>query len=311
MYKLTDRKNDIIIPKIHPAASNDKFERFDILGKGSYGTVYKASYKETNELVAIKKLNKAYIKLNNLEAYVKREYINLSKMNHPFVISLYHHFETDTDTFLVLEYCPLGELQSLVSPTRIDEHSVKFYVAEILLALEYMHSMNVMHRDLKPANILIDGDGHIRIADFGLSKEVCKMVDQKATLVGAPHYIAPEYLNRKKITQGADLYSLGIIMFELINGYAPYDANNRVKLFRKIKNGKLVIPKGTSVEATKLLRRLLHVKTEKRPSVEEVKRDPFFSGIDWDKLLAKEYEPPLKEFSRAKDRESLSNILTD
>jgi ribosomal protein S6 kinase beta len=188
---------------------------------------------------------------------MKSERDILTKMDHPFVVSLWYAFQTDSKLFLVMDFLAGGELFfHLRRRGLILEKEAKFYFAEMILAIEFLHNMGVIHRDLKPENVLLRGDGHICLTDFGLAKEIGDGVNVR-TLCGTSEYMAPEMLTRNGYGKGVDWWSLGALFFEMLCGDPPFVAKNPKDLDKKILTEKVSTPGFLTANAHSLLRGML------------------------------------------------------
>ncbi|XP_016415736.1 ribosomal protein S6 kinase alpha-6 isoform X2 [Sinocyclocheilus rhinocerous] len=179
------------------------------------------------------------------------------------------------------------------------EEDVKFYLAELALALDHLHNLGIVYRDLKPENILLDEAGHIKLTDFGLSKESVDQDKKAYSFCGTVEYMSPEVVNRRGHTQSADWWSLGVLMFEMLTGTLPFQGKDRNETMNMILKAKLGMPQFLSLEAQSLLRMLFKRNPSNRlgagpDGVEEIKRHAFFSTIDWNKLYRRELQPPFK-----------------
>uniref|UniRef100_A0A1I7XH79 non-specific serine/threonine protein kinase n=1 Tax=Heterorhabditis bacteriophora TaxID=37862 RepID=A0A1I7XH79_HETBA len=179
------------------------------------------------------------------------------------------------------------------------EEDVKFYLAELTLALEHLHSLGIVYRDLKPENILLDADGHIKVTDFGLSKESIDNEKKTYSFCGTIEYMAPEVINRRGHSTAADFWSLGVLMFEMLTGHLPFQGHDRKDTMTQILKAKLTMPHFLSPEAQSLLRALFKRNAINRlgagtAGIEEIKRHSFFASIDFNRLLNKEFDPPFK-----------------
>eukprot|EP01017_Pseudomicrothorax_dubius_P050967 TRINITY_DN9735_c0_g1_i2.p1 TRINITY_DN9735_c0_g1~~TRINITY_DN9735_c0_g1_i2.p1 ORF type:complete len:250 (+),score=54.10 TRINITY_DN9735_c0_g1_i2:94-750(+) len=168
----------------------------------------------------------------------------------------------------------------------------KFFAAELLLAVERLHGMDVIYRDLKPENILLGLDGHIRLADFGLAKEGITSDETTRSFCGSPAYLSPEMLGNAGVGKAADIYGVGAVLYELLVGEPPFFNEDIEKIYANIRAGRLTFPSFVSDDARRLLTKLLHKDPRKRPSFREVKADQFFKDIDWSKLASKRLRPP-------------------
>uniref|UniRef100_A0A803YHK0 non-specific serine/threonine protein kinase n=1 Tax=Meleagris gallopavo TaxID=9103 RepID=A0A803YHK0_MELGA len=202
--------------------------------------------------------------------------------------------------YLILDFLRGGDLFTRLSKeVMFTEDDVKFYLAELALALDHLHSLGIIYRDLKPENILLDEEGHIKLTDFGLSKESIDHEKKAYSFCGTVEYMAPEVVNRRGHTQSADWWSFGVLMFEMLTGTLPFQGKDRKETMTMILKAKLGMPQFLSPEAQSLLRMLFKRNPANRlgagpDGVEEIKRHPFFSKIDWNKLYRREIHPPFK-----------------
>lgn len=199
-----------------------------------------------------------------------------------------------------MDYIEGGELFSLLRKSqRFPNPVAKFYAAEVTLALEYLHSHNIIYRDLKPENILLDRNGHIKITDFGFAKEVATVT---WTLCGTPDYIAPEVITTKPYNKSVDWWSLGVLIFEMLAGYTPFYDSTPMKTYEKILSGKVHFPSIMCPEVIDLLKQLITADLTRRlgnlsNGPADIRNHPWFAEVVWEKLLAKDietpYEPPI------------------
>ena len=269
------------------------------LGKGSFGEVYLVEKKNSTEKYAMKVLRKERIIGQNLLKYALAERNVLSMSNHPFIVKLSYAFQTSTKLFLVLEYCPNGDLANHLSfEKRFKEPRAKFYITEILLAIEDLHKRNVIFRDLKPDNVVLDKDGHCKLTDFGLSKEGMKENVYAQSFCGSIAYLAPEMLKKEGHGKAVDWYLLGVLFYEMLVGITPYFTTTKEDIFYNIEYGELKIPNFVSKEAAELLRRLLERNPNKRlggsgRDAEEIKEHPYFKDVNWNNVYEKKIKPPM------------------
>ncbi|CAL5445296.1 unnamed protein product [Camellia sinensis] len=300
--------------------SIDDFEIIKPISRGAFGRVFLAKKRTTGDLFAIKVLKKAdMIRKNAVESILAERDILISVRN-PFVVRFFYSFTCRENLYLVMEYLNGGDLYSLLRNLGcLDEDVARVYIAEVVLALEYLHSLRVVHRDLKPDNLLIAHDGHIKLTDFGLSKvglinstddlsgpavsgtsllgddEPQLSEDQrerrkKRSAVGTPDYLAPEILLGTGHGTPADWWSVGVILFELIVGIPPFNAEHPQTIFDNILNRKIPwpgVPDEMSYEAQDLIDRLLTEDPHQRlgaGGASEVKEHSFFRDINWDTL---------------------------
>lgn len=275
-----------------------KFESLGILGKGSFGEVYLVQKIDTKKKYAMKVLNKNKILSQNLIKYVRVERNVLSITNHPFIVKLYFAFQTMNRLFLILEYCPGGDLSKhLLFEKKFCESRAKFYICEVLLALENLHKRNIIFRDLKPDNVVLDEEGHCKLTDFGLSKEGVSDFQSAKSFCGSIAYLAPEMLKKQGHGKSVDWYLLGVLLYEMIVGITPYFSNNKEQIFYNIENEELIIPQFVSKDASNLLKKLLEKDPLKRigssdRDAKEIKEDPYFKDINWEDVYNKNNKPP-------------------
>lgn len=302
--------------------SIDDFEIIKPISRGAFGRVFLAKKRTTGDLFAIKVLKKAdMIRKNAVESILAERDILISVRN-PFVVRFFYSFTCRENLYLVMEYLNGGDLYSLLRNLGcLDEDVARVYIAEVVLALEYLHSLRVVHRDLKPDNLLIAHDGHIKLTDFGLSKvglinstddlsgpavsgtsllaedesqlaesEHQRERRKKRSAVGTPDYLAPEILLGTGHAATADWWSVGVILFELIVGIPPFNAEHPQTIFDNILNRKIPwprVPEEMSREAQDLIDRLLTEDPHQRlgaRGASEVKQHVFFKNINWDTL---------------------------
>lgn len=283
-------------------ADPSQFELLKVLGQGSYGKVFlvrKVKGSDAGQLYAMKVLKKATLKVRD-RVRSKMERDILAEVNHPFIVKLHYAFQTEGKLYLILDFLRGGDLFTRLSKeVMFTEEDVKFYLAELALALDHLHSLGIIYRDLKPENILLDEEGHIKITDFGLSKEAIDHDKRAYSFCGTIEYMAPEVVNRRGHTQSADWWSFGVLMFEMLTGSLPFQGKDRKETMALILKAKLGMPQFLSGEAQSLLRALFKRNPCNRlgagiDGVEEIKRHPFFVTIDWNKLFRKEIKPPFK-----------------
>ncbi|NWH50495.1 KS6A2 kinase, partial [Fregata magnificens] len=283
-------------------ADPSQFELLKVLGQGSYGKVFlvrKIKGSDAGQLYAMKVLKKATLKVRD-RVRSKMERDILAEVNHPFIVKLHYAFQTEGKLYLILDFLRGGDLFTRLSKeVMFTEEDVKFYLAELALALDHLHGLGIIYRDLKPENILLDEDGHIKITDFGLSKEAIDHDKRAYSFCGTIEYMAPEVVNRRGHTQSADWWSFGVLMFEMLTGSLPFQGKDRKETMALILKAKLGMPQFLSIEAQSLLRALFKRNPSNRlgagfDGVEEIKRHPFFVTIDWNKLYRKEIKPPFK-----------------
>lgn len=274
------------------------FEAIQMLGRGSFGEVFLVKMRSTGQKFAMKVLRKDKIVGQNLVKYAMVERNVLSIIKHPFIVSLSFAFQSPQKLYLVLDYCAGGNLTSYILRQRyFSEPIAKFYLCEIILALEELHNNGIIYRDLKPDNVVIDADGHAMLTDFGLSKQGVSDNISAKSFCGSIAYLAPEMIRRKGHGKAVDWYLLGVIFYEMLIGVPPFYSNNKDQLFYNIENMKPVIPNRISPAAGNLIKKLLKKEPEKRlgsQGASSIKSHTFFSDVNWDDIFNKVNSPPLK-----------------
>jgi len=208
------------------------------IGEGAFGEVYKVRHKTSSNLYAIKVVNKEKVQNSNLVEQIRREVRIMYSLNHPHIVKLYNHFEDDNNCYLVLELCQGGTVwQRLAKQKSFDEDLTAQLLRELILALEYLHSRvpPIIHRDIKPENILLDKegrDGRVKLADFGWSN-FFNSERTRMTYCGTVEYLAPEMINQQGHTTKLDIWNLGVLMYELLTGQAPFQASTQSAIFEK------------------------------------------------------------------------------
>lgn len=274
--------------------SLDQFCTLSVIGKGSYAKVLLVRKNDTHELYAMKVLKKENVEKKNQEKHVKVERQILADIDHPFVIKFKGSFQNEKKLFFVLEYCPGGELFNLLAKKRrFSEDQTRFYAAQIVLALEHLHSKDVVYRDLKPENVLIDSKGYIRITDFGLSRQNVNDASGAKSICGTPEYLAPEIVMRLEYGKAVDWWTLGSIIYEMLVGAPPFYVENRQELFERIKFDVPKYPSSLSANAKNLIENLLKKDPARRLGTSSKVRDhPWFEDVNWQALYEKRYEAP-------------------
>jgi len=278
----------------------EDFELIKVLGKGTFGKVVLSRYRKDGQLVAIKILKKAVIIAKDEVAHTLTENRVLQTCKHPFLTELKYSFTTTHHLCFVMEYVNGGELFFHLSrERRFTEHRTRFYGAEIILALRYLHQNSVIYRDLKLENLLLDSQGHIKIADFGLCKEEITYGATTKTFCGTPEYLAPEVLDDNDYGRAVDWWGVGVVMYEMMCGRLPFYSRDHEKLFEMILMKNVQFPSDLSVNAQNILRGLLDKDPLRRlggrvDDADEIMTHPFFATINWEDLYRKKIPPPFK-----------------
>ncbi|KAJ2777288.1 3-phosphoinositide dependent protein kinase-1 [Coemansia interrupta] len=263
------------------------------LGEGSYSTVVEATEKATGRVFAAKILDKRHIIKEKKIKYVNIERDILQALQHPFVVRLHYAFQDSQSLYFVIDLAANGELLSWIRKLGgLAEESARFYLAEIIVAVEYMHMERTLHRDLKPENILLGSDMHILVTDFGTAKMFAKGdTDQRAnSFVGTAEYVSPELLTDKSADRNSDLWAVGCIAYQLLVGRPPFKGLNEYQTFQKILKLDYAFPAGMPPLARDLVERILVLEPERRLGAtqrggfRELKEHAFFDGFDWQGL---------------------------
>lgn len=311
-----------------PLLMND-FELLKVIGKGSFGKVMQVVKKDTKQIYALKTIRKQHIVASMEVDHTMAERTVLARVLNPFIVPLKFSFQLPEKLYLVLSFINGGELYfHLQKEGRFLMDRLRFYIAELLTALELLHQMNVIYRDLKLENILLDYQGHIALCDFGLCKLNMKDTDKTNTFCGTPEYLAPELLLNQGYTRSVDWWTLGTLLYEMLTGLPPFYDENIKTMYNKILNDPLKFPPMLErTDAKDLLTKLLQKDPKLRLSdAADIRAHPFFKDIDWHKLLSKSYLPPFKpnvenlldtsnfdqDFTREKPQDSVveGNMLT-
>ncbi|XP_031406988.1 serine/threonine-protein kinase AtPK2/AtPK19-like [Punica granatum] len=278
------------------------FEILMVVGKGAFGKVFmvrKKEYSNGDGIYAMKVMRKDTIIKKNHVDYMRAERDILAKVVHPFIVPLRFSFQTKSKLYLILDFINGGHLFfHLYRQGIFSEDQARFYTAEIISAVSHLHKCGIAHRDLKPENILMDADGHVMLTDFGLAKEIDGS-SRSNSMCGTTEYMAPEILLSKGHNKDADWWSVGILLYEMLNGQPPFTHTNRQKLQQRIINEKVKLPPRLTSEAHSLLKGLLQKEPSKRmgsgPSGgDEIKGHKWFRSINWKKLEAREMQPKFK-----------------
>lgn len=251
-------------------------------------------------MYAIKAMNKR--KMMGTEKtveFVMTEKRILAKLAHPFIVGLYWAFQDDARLYLVLDYCAGGELHYHFQRIgKFSESDTRFYASEILLGLEYLHRRNILYRDLKLENCLLDSEGHIRLTDFGLSRDNVTETDVCETLVGTPNYISPEMLRKEGYGLPLDFYCFGCLLYMLLTESVPHFSNNLKQMYARRKNGtSCELPEELSKEVGELLMGLLEtVPSQRLCQADAVKNHAWFAGVDFELVFRKVPQPAFPSF---------------
>ncbi|KAJ3516692.1 hypothetical protein NLJ89_g960 [Agrocybe chaxingu] len=276
----------------------DDFELMTVIGKGSFGKAGVSLLILFSPIINVF-ARKAHIVNRNEITHTLAERLVLAQVDSPFIVPLKFSFQSEQKLYLVLAFVNGGELfHHLQREHRFDEKRARFYSAELLLALEHLHELDVVYRDLKPENILLDYTGHIALCDFGLCKLNMKDNEKTNTFCGTPEYLAPEILCGNGYDKAIDWWTLGVLLYEMLAGLPPFYDEVTDKMYEKILNDPLRFGEEFSPEACSILTSLLNRDPSRRLGVkgaDEIKRHPFFhKHIDFKLLAQKKIQPPFK-----------------
>lgn len=280
--------------------SMDNFRLLSVLGRGHFGKVILTQYRNTGEYFAIKALKKGdIIARDEVESLLseKRIFEVANTMRHPFLVNLFACFQTEAHVCFVMEYAAGGDLMMHIHADVFTEPRAVFYAACVVLGLQYLHESKIIYRDLKLDNLLLDTEGYVKIADFGLCKEGIGFGDRTGTFCGTPEFLAPEVLTETSYTRAVDWWGLGVLIFEMLVGESPFPGDDEEEVFDSIVNDEVRYPRFLSLEAIAIMRRLLRKNPERRlgsseRDAEDVKKQAFFRTIQWDELLLRRVKPP-------------------
>ncbi|XP_053506395.1 protein kinase C theta type [Ictalurus furcatus] len=283
--------------KEHHKFTLDDFTLHKMLGKGSFGKVFLAELKTTGKFFAVKALKKDVVLMDDdVECtMVERRVLSLA-WEHPFLTHLYCTFQTKENLFFVMEYLNGGDLMFHIQAChRFDLPRSTFYAAEIICGLQFLHLKGIVYRDLKLDNILLDIDGHIKIADFGMCKENMLGEARTSTFCGTPDYIAPEILLGQKYGTSVDWWSFGVLLYEMLIGQSPFHGHDEEELFQSIRTDDPCYPRWLTRDARDILIKLFVREPERRLGVKgNIRQHLFFRDTDWSALEKRQVEPPFR-----------------
>lgn len=279
----------------HDSPKLSDFERIRVLGTGAFGVVYLSKHNVTGKYYAMKILEKEKIvKQKQIEHSLYEKKV-LYGLNFPFVIYLKYFFKDNVYLYYVLPFIPGGEMFThLRRAGRFEENAAKFYGAQVVLALEYLHACELVYRDLKPENILLDRNGYIKLTDFGF----CKILKGRTwTLCGTPEYLAPEIILSKGYGLSVDWWSFGVLLYEMSAGYPPFFSSDPIKIYEKIVTCKYRMPTHFSYDLKDIITRILVCDISKRlgnlkNGVMDFKNHKLFRDMNWDNVLNYRVQPP-------------------
>uniref|UniRef100_A0A671VAT0 Protein kinase C n=1 Tax=Sparus aurata TaxID=8175 RepID=A0A671VAT0_SPAAU len=268
-----------------------------VLGKGSFGKVLLAELKGKGQYFAVKVLKKDVVLMDDdVECTMVEKRVLALAWENPFLTHLYSTFQSKEHLFFVMEYLNGGDLMFHIQDKgRFDLNRATFYAAEIIVGLQFLHSKGIIYRDLKLDNVMLDKDGHIKIADFGMCKEKVFGEARATTFCGTPDYIAPEILLGQKYTFSVDWWSFGVLVYEMLIGQSPFQGDDEDELFESIRSDTPHYPRWITKEAKSLLELLFERDPSRRLGVVgDIRTHAFFKTINWPALEKREVDPPFK-----------------
>ena len=290
------KKNDVIKEE---KITKSSFDFINIIGKGGFGKVWKVYSRKYKKVFAMKEMSKVKIIDKHSEISVKFERDLLEQMHHPFIINMHFSFQDTDNLYIAMDLLTGGDLRyHICKYKKFFEEQTKFFIACIILSLDYIHANNILHRDLKPENLVLDSNGYLKLTDFGIAK-VYKKDNHKETS-GTLGYMAPEVMCGQNHTMAVDYFSLGVIGYELMNGMRPYNGKNRKEIKEKIMAKQVQvkkdqIPNGWSTESADFINRLIQRKPINRLGLRgsiEVKEHLWFKDFDWKGLYLYRLKAP-------------------
>ena len=275
--------------------NRNMFEFNTVIGKGGFGKVWKVQYKKTNEYFALKEMSKRKILDKKSEKSINSERKFLSILNHPFIVNMHYAFQDNDNLYLVMDMLSGGDLRYHCSRYRsFSEEQTRFFIACITYSLEYIHTNNVIHRDIKPENLVLDDKGYVRVTDFGIAKY--NTADNSSETSGTPGYMSPEVMNAENHSFTADFFAIGVIGYEFLMGFRPYNGKNRKEIKEKIFGEKVEITlnqkkKGWSDDVIDFINKLLERNKDLRlganKGIQELKEHQWLKYYPWDELEQK------------------------
>jgi serine/threonine protein kinase len=276
---------------VNPTLSMDNFEIISVIGRGFYGKVMLCENKRSRERVAIKTVHKGrLVQANKVHTVVSERNI-LSTVTHPFIVSLRFAFQTPSKFYLGLEYAPGGELFHHIQKNgSLPIEDVRLYMAEICLALDYLHNHGIIYRDLKPENVLLDADGHIKLTDFGLAKNL-RDCDKTGTFCGTPEYLAPEIVRHETYGIEVDWWATGVLLYEMVYGRTPFTHANRARLFRNILEKEVTFDADVDPGVKEYVELVLMKDAKRRATFRELRTAKLFIGFNWEAVVSRKLRP--------------------
>ncbi|KAM3141578.1 hypothetical protein pb186bvf_006183 [Paramecium bursaria] len=269
------------------------------LGAGQFGVVYLCKYKQLDTLIALKLVSRAHIQQYGIHKHIQLERSVLQLMDHPFIMRFYRSYKDNENVYLLTEYIPGMELFDAIREIGLlSKNDSQFYISQMLLQMEYLHTQHkVIYRDIKPENLMVCDKGYLKLIDMGTAKP-CASGQKTFTIIGTPHYMAPEVISGKGYNQMADLWSVGVCLFEFICGGLPFaeDAEDPFEIYKEIVKKPIQYPDYMSDKSAKvIIEQLMNKTAEMRlgGSYQSLKQNAWFKDFNWDALMSLKLKPPM------------------
>lgn len=274
-----------------PYLNIDQFEILSVIGRGSYGKVMLCKKKDTGEYFAIKTIRKSSLSQSNRIHTVMSERNILTKASHPFIVSLKFAFQSTSKFYFGLEFVPGGDIGFHLQKNHlVHMQDIILYIVEISLALHFLHERGIVYRDLKPENVLLDAEGHVKLTDFGLAKDLY-FQGLTSTMCGTVEYFAPEIVGGESYGVEVDWWTLGIFTYVLLFRKTPFEDKNRAMTYKNIMEKEPVFPKDTPEGVKEFISACLAKDRKKRINFTKIKSMKLFDNIDFDSVLKKQVKP--------------------
>jgi protein kinase A len=291
------------------ACKLEDFQLKKTLGNGSFGRVILARHLKESKYYALKVLEKRNVIRSKQVEHTLNEKKIISCINFPFYVCYFESFKDNANLYIALEFVPGGEMfKHLVKSNRFSENLTRFYCAQVILAIEYLHNLDIIHRDLKPENTLISSDGYIKISDFGFAKYI---KTRTYTLCGTPEYLAPEIIQSKPYGKAVDWWAVGILTYEMSTGRPPFQSDQPIKIYEKILATKYKVPSNLSDEIKDFMKCLIQPDVTKRygnlkNGVDDIKTHKWLANVDWMAVYGKKLTAPF--LPKVKSPDDTSNF---
>ncbi|XP_041123826.1 cGMP-dependent protein kinase 2 isoform X4 [Polyodon spathula] len=290
--------------KISPFATDTPFQHLEIiatLGMGGFGRVELVKLRDEDTAFALKCIKKKHIVDSRQQEHIYSEKNILQQSSSPFIIKMFRTFRDNKYVYMLLEACLGGELWSILRDMCFfEEPSARFCIGCVLEAFSYLHGRGIVYRDLKPENLLLDKDGYVKMVDFGFAKRI-GLGKKTWTFCGTPEYVAPEIIMNKGHDFGADYWSLGILIFELLTGSPPFSGSDPIKIYSTVLRGmeKVDFPKRIGKRPEDLIRRLCKLNPaerigNKKNGINDIRKHKWFQGFNWEGLRSRKLSSPLR-----------------